>query len=522
MFKNLLKTAIRNILKDFGYSSLNILGLTIGIASALFLIIYISDELSYDRYHEKADRIYRVISHIKETDDEFTWIIAQTPFAEQVSADYPEIEAAVRFIPYPRSLFKYEDKEFYEEDFAYTDTSVFEVFTYQFIKGNPKDALLEPNTIVLTETIATKYFGTTDPIGRSLVSGDRAFKVTGVIKDVPHNSHYRFDALASRKTLPAQLGSWGNFGVFTYLLLPADINYKDFEAKLQEMYPKYMAPIFERIGISINYILEPITDIHLKSTNANEPEPTGSIAYVYIFAIVALFLILIAAMNYMNLATARSAKRAREVGLRKVVGSNRRSLILQFLTESTVFTLISLILSIVLIIVLIPNFNQLAGKSFDLHVVYSPVIILSLFAIILVVGIFGGSYPAFYLSRFSPLIVMKGEITKGSSGSLFRKILVVIQFIISVAMIVSTLVVFKQLNYLKTKDLGYDMNNVISLSFTNREMVGKYQVLKQALLENPDIIKWAQQILRLEKVLVKYCLLLRQTMECSLEDLILQ
>jgi len=489
MFKNLIKTAIRNILKDFGYSSLNILGLTIGIASALFLIIYISDELSYDRYHKNAERIYRVSSHIKETDDDFTWIIAQIPFAEQVSTDYPEIEAAVRFIPFQRALFKYEDKEFYEEDFAYTDTSVFEVFTYEFIKGNSKDALLEPNTIVLTETIAAKYFGTDDPIGKTLVTGDEVYKVTGVIKDVPHNSHYRFDALASRKSLPAEFGNWGNFGVFTYLLLPEGTDIKQFESKIQEMYPKYMAPIFEKLGIKIDYILEPITDIHLKSTNANEPEPTGSIAYVYIFAVVALFLILIAAMNYMNLATARSAKRAREVGLRKVVGSNRRSLIFQFLTESTVFTFISLVLSIVLIILLIPNFNQLAGKSFDLHVVYSPAILLSLLGIILVVGIIGGSYPAFYLSRFSPLTVMKGEITKGSSGSLFRKILVVIQFTISVAMIVSTLVVFKQLNYLKTKDLGYDMKNVISLELSTREMVNKYPVLKQALLENPDILK---------------------------------
>jgi putative ABC transport system permease protein len=488
MFKNLIKTAIRNILKDFGYSSLNILGLTLGIASALFLIIYIADELSYDKYHEKADRIYRVSSHIKETDDEFTWIIAQIPFAEQVSTDYPEIEAAVRFIPFQRALFKYEDKEFFEEDFAYTDTSVFDVFSYEFIKGNPKDALLEPNTIVLTETIAAKYFGVTDPVGKTLVTGDEAYKVTGVIKDVPHNSHYRFDALASRKSLPAQFGNWGNFGVFTYILLPEGTNYKEFEAKIQEMYPKYMAPIFERLGITIDYILEPITDIHLKSTNAQEPEPTGSIAYVYIFAIVALFLILIAAMNYMNLATARSAKRAREVGLRKVVGSNRGSLIFQFITESVVFTFISMVISIVLIIVLLPSFNQLAGKFFDLHIIYSPVVLLSLLAVIVVIGIIGGSYPAFYLSRFSPLTVMKGEITKGASGSLFRKVLVVIQFVISVAMIVSTLVVFKQLNYLKTKDLGYDMNNVISLELSTREMIDKYPVLKDALLENPEVL----------------------------------
>lgn len=488
MLKNLFKTAIRNIFKDFGYSGLNILGLTIGIASALFLIIYIADEVSYDRYHENADRIYRVSSHIMETDDEFTWIVAQIPFAPQVVEDYPEVEHSVRFIDAGRELFKFEDREFYEEDFFFADSNVFDVFTYDFIKGDSENALLEPNTIVLTETIAAKYFGKGDPIGKTLVNGDDTYKVTGVIKDVPHNSHFRFDGLMSRSSLPKNFGtSWGNFGVYTYIMLPEGTDYKQFEEKIQEMYGKYMAEIFESMGISIEYILDPVLDIHLKSTNSGEPEPTGSYTYVLIFAIVAFFLILIAAMNYMNLATARSAKRAREVGLRKVVGSHRGSLIFQFIMESTLFTFISLLLSIILVVLLLPQFNQLAGKSFEVNVLLSPVIITSIIGVIVVIGIFGGSYPAFYLSKFSPLTVMKGEITKGASGNLFRKILVVIQFTISVAMIVSTLVVFKQLNYLKTKDLGYEMNNVISLQFTTRDMIQKYPVLKQALLENPDI-----------------------------------
>lgn len=489
MFKNLIKTAIRNIFKDFGYSSLNILGLTLGIASALFLIMYISDEVSYDRYNENADRIYRVSSHLKETDDEFTWNIAQIPFAEQLVADYPEVEACVRLIPAGRELFKYEDKEFFEEDFVFADTNVFDVFTYDFIKGSPENALNEPYTIVLTKDIAAKYFGKEDPIGKSLVNGEDIYKVTGVIENMPFNSHYRYDAIASRKSLPAEMGSWGNFGVFTYILLPEGLDYKEFESKIQEMYGKYMAEIFERMDISIDYILEPIIDIHLKSTSQGEPEPTGSYAYVVILGIVALFLILIAAMNYMNLATARSTKRAREVGLRKVVGSNRWSLILQFLTESTVLTFISLILSLVLVILLLPQFNLLAGKSFEMSVLVSPVVLISLIAVIVVVGILGGSYPAFYLSKFSPLSVLKGEITKGAAGGLFRKVLVVFQFTISVAMIVSTLIVFKQLNYLKTKDLGYDMDNLIEVAFTTREMVEKYPVLKEKLLKNSNIEK---------------------------------
>ena len=486
MIKNLLTTAFRHILKNPGYSILNILGLSIGIASALFLIIYVSDEISYDRYHEKADRIYRVSSKITEPDDQFTWIVAQVPFGPQVAQDYPEVEAFVRFIPMNRTLFKYEDKEYNEEDFYFVDSTLFDIFTYKVLKGEVKSALIEPDKIILTETAAGRYFGSDDPIGKTITSGNNSFEVTGVIEDVPSNSHFRFDAVASRNNLPKQLGSWANFGVFTYLLFPEGTDVSAFEEKMQGMYTAYMQPIFGSLNITIEYILEPIKRIHLYSTNAGEPEPTGSITYVYIFAIVALFLVLIAAMNYMNLSTARSAKRAREVGLRKVVGSRRRLLVAQFLSESTIFTVISLIISIVLLAALMPRFNLLAGKSFDLHVIYSPVVLMSLLGVILLVGIIGGSYPAFFLSRFSPVTVLKGEITQGSAGSLFRKILVVIQFTVSVIMIICTLVVFRQLNYLKTMDQGFDQENVVGLQL-NGQMARKYPVLKLALRGNPNI-----------------------------------
>ncbi len=490
MFRNLLKTAVRHIVKHPGYSVLNILGLTLGITSALFLVIYVSDEISYDKYHEKADRIYRVSSKITETDDQFTWIVAQIPFGPQVAQDYPEVEAYARFINMPRALYKYEDKEFNEENFFYADSALFDIFTWKILKGDVRSALTEPNKIVLTERIATRYYGNGDPIGKTLTSGNTTYEVTGIIEDIPSNSHFTFDALASRNNLPEQIGSWGNFGVFTYLLFPEGTDVKAFETKMQAMYAAYMEPIFGALNIKIEYILEPITRIHLYSTNPGEPVPTGSITYVYIFAIVAIFLILIAAMNYMNLATARSTRRAREVGLRKVVGSRRGPLIMQFLSESTVFTLISLIFSIILLIVLIPKFNLLAGKSFDMHVVYSPVVLVTLFAVIVVVGIFGGSYPAFFLSRFSPVTVLKGEITQGTAGSIFRKILVVIQFTVSVIMIVCTLVVFRQLNYLKTKDQGFDQKNVVALQL-NDGMLRKYKVLKDVLLGNPGVVSVA-------------------------------
>lgn len=486
MLKNLIKTAFRHILKHLGYSILNILGLTLGITSALFLVIYVADEISYDRYHEKADRIYRVSSKITEPDDQFTWIVAQIPFGPQVVQDYPEVESFVRFINMPRALYKYEDKEFNEENFYYVDSTLFEIFTYEIIKGDVKAAITEPNKIVLTERIADRYFGSADPVGKTLTTGNSTFEVTGVIKDLPTNSHFRFDAIASRNNLPKQLGSWGNFGVYTYLLFPENFDVNAFQTKMQGISDANIKPIFGPLNITVEYILEPITRIHLYSTAAGEPEPTGSIAYVYIFGIVAIFLLLIAAMNYMNLATARSAGRAREVGLRKVVGSRRGPLILQFLSESTLFTIISLILSIVLIMVLLPKFNLLAGKSFTLDVIYSPVVLLTLMGVILVIGIFGGSYPAFFLSRFSPVTVLKGEITQGTAGSLFRKILVVIQFTVSVVMIICTMVVFRQLNYLKNMDQGFNQENVIGLQL-NRGMAQKYPVLKQALLDNPEI-----------------------------------
>ena len=277
MVKNLIKTAFRHILKHFGYSILNILGLTLGISSALFLIIYVADEVSYDRYNEKSDRIYRVSSKITEPDDQFTWIFAQIPFGPQVVHDYPEVQSFVRFIPMAPSLYKYEDKEFNEEDFYYVDSTLFDIFTYQVIKGEVKTALLDPKKIILTEKIAVKYFGNSDPIGKTLTTGNNTYEVTGVIEDVPFNSHFRFDALAARNNLPKQLGTWGNFGVFTYLLFPENFDVKVFETKMQGMYDAYMKSIFESMKIKIEYILEPITRIHLYSTNAGEPEPTGSI-----------------------------------------------------------------------------------------------------------------------------------------------------------------------------------------------------------------------------------------------------
>lgn len=487
MLRNLLKTAFRNITNKFGYSFLNILGMTLGITSALFLILYVSDELSYDRYHKHAGRIYRVQSHITETDDEFTWIVAQIPFAPQVKEDYPEVEQFTRLFNFQRSLFKNGDISFTESDVMYADSTFFEVFSYESIEGSALDALDEPHSIVLTQTMAGRYFGDEPALGKSLTVGEEIYTVTAVIEDVPDNSHVVFDGLVSRNTLPAQMGSWGNFGVFTYLLLQEGEDAAAFQEKLLDMYDRYMATIFESMGITIEYELMKLTDIHLHSEASGEPRPTGSIQYVIIFSIVAFFLILIATLNYINLATARSARRAKEISLRKVIGSRRSMLIVQFLTESSMLTFFSMLLAIGLLIALLPQLNLLAGKAFTLEVLGRPVSILSLVLIMLLIGIGGGIYPAFYLSRFSPVEVMNGSTQSGSSRGIFRKVLTVVQFTISAVMISCTMVVVQQLNHLQNKDQGWDMENVLTLLLPDNEPVRKMRLLKELVLENPQV-----------------------------------
>jgi len=487
MFKSLLKSAFRNITNKFGYSFLNILGMTLGFTSALFLILYVSDELSFDRYHEKGDRIYRVQSHITETDDEFTWIVAQIPFAPQVKEDYPEVESFTRLINFQRALFKNGNIEFTEEDVYYADSTFFDIFSYKVLEGSTDAALDKPNSIVLTKTMADRYFGGEPALGTTLKVGEEIFTVTAVIEDVPGNSHVLFDGLVSRNSLPAQMGTWGNFGVFTYLLLQEGEDAAAFQEKLKEMYDRYMATIFESIGITVEYELMKITDIHLRSENPGEPRPTGSIQYVIIFSIVAFFLLLIATLNYISLATARSAKRAREISLRKAIGSSRRLLITQFLAESSLLTLFSLVLSIGLIMILLPQLNMLSGKTFSLDILGRPIMIISLLGVMLAVGTLGGMYPAIFLSRFSPVMVMKGVTQSGTSRGIFRKVLTVIQFTISGVMIASTLVVINQLNFLQDKDQGWDMENVISMQLPDNESINSMQVLKEKLLENPRI-----------------------------------
>lgn len=489
MFKSLIKIALRNIFRDLSYSIINVLGLTIGITGSLFLILYVFDELSYDRYHEHAGMIYRISSKITETDDAFNWAVTQMPLAAQLETDYPEVEESARFIQSGRHLYSRDEKEFFEEEVSYADSNIFRIFSYTFLEGDAGTALTEPFSIVITRSFSERYFGSESPLGKTLDREDNhTYNVTGLIEDVPWNSNYRFSALISANSLPADFGGWGAFHIYTYVLLQEGFDYKAFEAKLPEMYTNHMAEIFERMGINIVYEVLPITRIHLHSDYEGEAVPVGNISYVYIFIAIIILMLLIASINYMNLATARSTKRSREIGIRKVAGSSRVALMRQFLIESVILAILALVISLILCFLLLPLFNNISGKEIDFLYLTKPSILLSIIGMVLFTGLIGGSYPAFFLSSFKPASVLKGVIQFSGSNLSVRKILVILQFTLSTAMVISTWIVYDQLTYLKNKDLGFDKDNVVILQLTTEEMSRKLPVFKNNLLTNPHIM----------------------------------
>ena len=494
MLKNLITIAFRTIRKDKTYSAINILGLTIGITCSLFLLMYILDELSYDRYHKNADNIYRIVTTIKEPDNAFTWAVAQIPMADELRDNYPEVNNVVRFNGLGKTLFKHNEKEFNETDFYQADSTVFEMFSYTFLAGDEKTALDYPFSIVLSEKIAKKYFGdVASSIGQSLqtINGEgkaEDYKVTGVIGDVPLNSHFRFEALISNNPNPNNQGNWGNFGVFTYIQLPEGYDLSKMYVSLDTIIKQKVDPIFEQFGITIKYELQKITDIHLHSKIQDEAEAGGDISYIYIFSAVAAFMLIIACINYMNLATARSANRSKEVGIRKVMGSQRYQLLAQFITESIVIAFLALAISLILIYALLPAFNTLSNKQLPFSYILQPTVLFSLIGIMLFIGIVGGSYPAFYLSGFNPVQVLKGKLATKGGNVIFRKVLVVIQFSISIFMLISTLVVFNQLQYMRNKDLGFEKEHVVRLNLNERELRDKVQVIIDALKQTPEVV----------------------------------
>lgn len=468
MIKNLLLIAVRNFRKDSWYSLLNVLGLTIGITFSLFLVFYVRDELNYDRHNEKADRIFRISSHVVEPERVNEWAMTQLPLGPTLKKDYPEVEESVRFVSRERTLFKNGENSFYETKIYYTDSTLFNVFTHKFIEGNAGTALNEPNSVVLTKKLADKYFGkNTSAVGKSLRTVYDVYKVTAVIEDVPRNAHIRYDMLISLNSIVKDDQSnpfyWGGFNNFTYVLLKPGTNAAAFEKKLLPMYDKYMAPIFAQYNVKAEYRVDPVTQIHLHSKLNGEPEELGSMSYIWIFSAVAFFMLLIACINYMNLTTARSARRAKEIGIRKVTGSSRKQLIFQFLSESLLTAFVAVLLSVGLVFLLLSSFNSISGKEFTMHTLLQPFNIVLLVSIALFTGLVGGSYPALYLSSFKPVGILKGALSKASGNVNLRRTLVVLQFSISMIMLICTWVVYAQLAYVQKKDLGFSKDQVMTV-----------------------------------------------------------
>lgn len=485
MVKNYLKVALRNLMRQKGYTALNILGLTVGITSSLLILLYIFYETSFDNFHSKADRIYRISSEITEPDNTVKWVSTQTPLGYTLKNEFSEVEQYVRFASAGRNRFEKDEINYFEENIYYVDSTVFDVFDFDFIAGDPETALDEPNAIVINESMANRIFKGENPIGQSLKSdNDRIFQVKGVYKDMPSNSHIIADAMISIQTVfDSNSGSWGSFGIYTYVLLNNSSNYDLHKEHLDEIIDKRVATIFDQYNITIKYHLLPIETIHLNSDFEGEPVATGNMNYIYIFMVVGIFLIVIASINYMNLATARSAKRSLEVGVRKVMGAHQSSLIFQFLTESVLITLAATLISIASLALFLAPLNNVLGTQLDIIGLWQPQVLWSLFGIILLTGVIGGAYPAFYLSSFNPKTVMSGSSIK-SGNQILRKALVILQFGISIFMLIGTLVIYNQMKFVENKDLGFDKEQIMHIRLNSRLAREKWPVFKNKLLQS--------------------------------------
>jgi putative ABC transport system permease protein len=502
MIKNFILTSLRSMLRHKGFSFINIVGLAIGLAACIIIMLFIVDELSYDRFHEKSDRIYRITVIGAFGDNDFAMTHTPAPLAKTFLDEFPEVEHVTRLMGASNRLISYEEKSFIEERFFFADSSVFDVFTIPFIAGDPKTALNRPKTIVITETMAKKYFGDEDPIGKTLRVDDNAqnYLVTGVCQDLPHNSHFRFDFLASIITTEwSRSQSWFMQNGQTYLALRENADPADLEAKFPDMLERHLGPQlqqflgvsiqeFEDSGQSYGYYLQAITDIHLHSRLDGEFETNSDISYVYLFSVIAIFILLIACINFMNLTTAKSALRAKEVGVRKVLGSQRGTLIRQFLGESLVYSILAMIFALIIAEIALPFFNQLTGKYLTLNLTgnwyYLPVFVV----FILITSLLAGSYPAFYLSAFQPLHVLKGQKVRQNGKSGLRTLLVLFQFSISIILLIATFVVYQQLKFIQDKNLGFDKEHLLVIK--RAYALGDQKVsFKNELLQNPNILR---------------------------------
>jgi putative ABC transport system permease protein len=507
MLRNYFLTAFRIIARQKVYSAINIFGLTLGITSALLLLLYIVDELGYDRMHNDADRIYRSSLFAKLQGQEIISAYTGLPMAEALRKDVPAVESTVRIAKWSTLPVRYEDKAFTENRFLLTDSNFFDFFDYELLVGNPKHVLNGPNKVVITESVARKYFnyqgpGDRSPIGKLFFigsEGETKAEVTGIAADAPYNTHLKFDFLLSLSSSPMMnYPMWLNSSVITYFKILPNTSIDQVNDTYDYFINTYVAQEIQQFlkmdmeqltssGSGIEFRTQALTDIHLRSSFSDELEPGGNIRYLYLFGLIAAFLIVLACINFMNLSTARAANRAKEVGIRKTIGALRNRLIGQFMLESFLYTLLSVVFALMLVSVSLNFFNIITAKNIAFTSLLTPTFIGGLLVFTLFVGIVAGSYPAFYLTSFKPAEVLKGKVRSGMKGSGIRNALVVFQFFISIGLIIATLMVFQQLKFVQQQNLGFDKENVMTMLHTLN--LGKDgTAFKNELLQYPEVV----------------------------------
>ncbi|TSJ44595.1 FtsX-like permease family protein [Mucilaginibacter corticis] len=497
MIRNYIKTAFRSLLKNKGFTTINVLGLAFGLAACLLIVFYVIDELSYDKFNTNANRIYRVNTDIKYGGNASSYAITPPPLAAALK-NFPEVAGTIRLLHDGGLRIKKGNENIQEEKVVYSDANVFDVFTLPLIIGDAKTALKDPYCVVVTESTAKKYFNTTHVVGKVLtINNTTPFKITGVMADIPAQSHFNFDfflSLSSRDE--AKSTNWLNYVCSTYILLKPGASAKSVEAKFPALMhnaintlPNEADMNMDRLEKSGNYFrlnLTPMTEIHLSSNRRYELGVNSSMQYVYIFSAIAIFILLLACINFINLSTARSASRAREVGVRKVLGSPRKYLITQFICESVLITVFATVIAGVIAWLLLPVFNNISGKSLtiNLHTLawWLPFLLITA----IMVGVFAGIYPAFFLSSFKPVNVLKGKIATGFKGGNMRGFLITMQFTVSIFLVIGTLVIYNQLNYIQNRDIGFNRNQVLTIK--NTGVLNKQaRTLKQEIKQLPGV-----------------------------------
>jgi putative ABC transport system permease protein len=503
MSMNFFVNAMRNMRKQRGYIVLNLVGLAIGLTSFLFITLYVINELSYDRFHKNYSNIYRLKVVGRMAGGTLDQAVTAAPMAQAMLNDYPEVLHVTRVTQLGAWLIRFGENKFNEDGVLFADSTFFNVFDFKLLRGDPKTALVRPRSMILTEKYAKKYFGNNDPMGQKVIveADSILYTVTGVIQNIPDNSHIKFDILASMSTYPDQANNqnWLSHNFYTYIVVKDGTDRVALQKKFQSMVIKYVGPLiqqflgysiddFRKAGNDFRYVVEPLKDLHLKGAPQYNLEPPGSLTTTYIFAVIAFLILIIAVINYVNLATAKSAGRAKEVGVKKVAGANKSSLIIQFLTESILIVTFATVLAVLLVYILTPSFNQLIGKQLSIGLFDNVLSIISLIAMIIVVGISAGFYPAFVLASFNPVEVLKGTLNPGSMSSRLRGLLVIIQFTVSIVIIIGSIIVYNQLNFMTNKDLGYKKENLIIIRRADA-FYKQLESFRNNLLQIPGIEK---------------------------------